>query len=206
MLHNVTAVDYNTAEPVIPYHATDQPIDTNLLLPFGCLIIVHRDKDQVNDGKLDPRGLFGVFIGLADRFDFKKGIKVILPGDVIVETCFFSSDTTYYPWRPVGQRRLLGDGTFGKELETNVIFEGEVDFDDRILIPKKILKALDSGHELSDDDDEPMESRGDEPTIPPAVIDATSHASVGADSSASEASHTPINLDMKLLNTKTGNW
>ena len=88
MLHNVSAVDYNTSVPIIPYHATDQPIDKNLLIPFVCLIIVHCDKDQVNDGKLDPRGLCGTFIGLADRFDFKKGIKVILPGDVIIETCF----------------------------------------------------------------------------------------------------------------------
>jgi transposase InsO family protein len=70
MLHNVSAIDYGTSVAVIPYHATNQTIDTNLLLPFGCLIIVHRDKDQVNDGKLDPRGLYGVFIGLADRFDF----------------------------------------------------------------------------------------------------------------------------------------
>jgi hypothetical protein len=201
MLHNVSAIDYGTSVPVIPYHATNQTIDTNLLLPFGCLIIVHRDKDQVNDGKLDPRGLYGVFIGLADRYDFKKGIKVILPGDVIIETCFFTSDTTYYPWRPVGQRRLLRDGTFGKELETSSIFKGEVDFDERILISKKVLKELDA-HDFPDDGDEPMATPGDEPTILPTVTDATSCANDGAASSASDTSHTPINMDLKLLDKK----
>jgi hypothetical protein len=194
MLHNVSAVDYKTSEPIIPYHATDQPIDKNLLLPFGCLVVVHRDKDQVKDGKLDQRGQFGAFIGLADRFEFKKGIKVMLPGDVIVETCFFTSDETYFPWRPAGQRRLLRDGTFGQELETNAIFRGELDFDERLLISKKMLEMLDrpSGEDLSDDDDELL--------MTPAVVDATSRASDGAASSASDVSHASIDLDLELLN------
>ena len=98
----------------------------------------------------------------------------------------------------------MRDGTFGKELEMSSIFKGEVDFDERILIPKKILKALDrsSEHYLSDDGDELMVTPGDEPTILPTVIDATSRASDGAASSASDVPYIPINTDVKLLDKK----
>ena len=66
------------------------------------------------------------------------------------------------------------------------------------------MKALDrsSGHDLAIDGDEHMMTLGDDPTILPTVIDATSRASDGAASSASDVRHIPINTDLKLLDKK----
>ncbi len=125
MLANITAVDYNTSTPFIPLLLTEAHIDKRKILPFGCLAIVHRSKEQVIGGKLDVRGIIGAFIGLADNDSFKLGIKVLAPDGTIISTAFYTFDETYFPWRKAGERRLHNDGTFGSELETSSVYRDQ---------------------------------------------------------------------------------
>jgi len=186
VLHNISAHGYNTKTPSIPFFATKQTIDKKLLLPFGCLIIVHRDKAQVVDGKLDPRGLFGVFIGLADEYEFKKGIKVLLPNGEIIQTCFFTSDIAYFPWRLPGQRRLLSDGTFGKEIETSMIFPQEPPFEENLLFTKRDLDLDDSVDDVSPPTLYILEP-SPSPQISTSPISAPTEITTGASTSSANA-------------------
>jgi hypothetical protein len=188
MLHNVSAVDYKT-QPRIPFHILDKSIDNNLLIPFGCLVTIHRDKSQVHDGKLDPRGVFGAFIGLADQFSFKKGIKVYTRNNVIIETCFFSYDDTLYPWRPAGQRRLLSDGTFGQEIETNDIFKTESIFDENELFVKDDMALFDANFNAVLEPKPVLSPILDVPLLP-TLRDASTTSQTSSDDEVSIASVT----------------
>ena len=131
--------------------------------------LLFTEKGQVADGKLDPRGLFGAFCGLADRDNFKKGIVVRLTNGTIAETCFFTFDLSYFPWRLPGERRLLSDGTFGSEAETSTFEKKELfddtklfdDFDLGITPDKSIFEADNTAKKRPGDlmmkDDEPKD-------------------------------------------------
>ena len=122
LLNNIMATRCNQAsKAVIPLLALNVKIDYASLLPFGCLIMCHRAKEQVTDGYCDTRGVAGAFVGYS-WMDDVKGLMVYLASGKIVTTVFWKADATYFPWRPDGQRRLLPDGSFGDEGETARIF------------------------------------------------------------------------------------
>ena len=105
----------------MPWHRLKLPLDIGALYPFGCLVIVHRAKEQCADGYLDQRGEPGAFVGWAWQ-DGVKGIAVCMPDYRVIHCVFYKADVSYFPWRPDGQRRLHGDGTFGDEGETARVF------------------------------------------------------------------------------------
>ena len=95
------------------------------LKPFGSLLYVLLDKDQVKDWKFDPRAGACIFIGPGETegrkgvigytFDFRnKGRK----GRVVYSSQFWS-DPTFFPFRNAGEERVtsLSCGVFlsGKE-------------------------------------------------------------------------------------------
>ena len=122
VLNNFLATKYNTPGVFVPWHKLGVPLDVEGLLPFGCLVIMHKAKEQVDDGYVDQRGEYGVFVGWAHQ-EGEKAISVLKPNEKYPEnTVFYKADVSYFPWRPDGQRRLLNDGTFGDEGETVRIF------------------------------------------------------------------------------------
>ena len=125
LLNNFLATKYNKPdECMVPWNELDISLDQDALLPFGCQVVVHRAKEQVDDGHVDGRGLAGCFVGWK-ILEGEKAVSVLMPNDEIIDTAFFKADITYFPWRPDGQRRLLNNGTFGDEgeKETARIFE-----------------------------------------------------------------------------------
>ena len=122
LLNNMMATRYNQgSKAIIPLLALGVKIDFASLLPFGCLVMCHRAKEQVKDGYCDTRGVEGAFVGYS-WMDDVKGLMVYLSTGKIVTTVFWKADATYFPWRPDGQRRLKSDGSFGDEGETARVF------------------------------------------------------------------------------------
>ena len=122
LLNNMMATRYNQgSKAIIPLLALGVKIDFASLLPFGCLVMCHRAKEQVKDGYCDTRGVEGAFVGYS-WMDGVKGLMVYLSTGKIVTTVFWKADATYFPWRPDGQRRLKSDGSFGDEGETARVF------------------------------------------------------------------------------------
>ena len=176
VLNNYLATKYNTPEVFVPwYQIPGMTLDVDALLPFGCLVIAHKAKEQVEDGYCDQRGVAGAFVGWS-LHDGIKAITVLLPGNKIEHTVFYKADPSYYPWRPDGQRRLLNDGTFGDEGETARVFAD---------IPKafkwsELLKAF-------DDDDDTVEVTDTLETVDDVEDDPASNA-VGQESTTPSAS------------------
>ena len=122
VLNNFLATKYNTPDAFVPWYSVEGvTMDVDAMLPFGCLVVVHKAKEQVQDGYCDQRGEAGAFVGWAYQ-EGVKAVSVLLPGDKLVHTVFYKADVAYFPWRPDGQRRLLDDGTFGGERETARVF------------------------------------------------------------------------------------
>ena len=82
------------------------------LKPFGSLLYVLYDKDQVKEWKFDPRAGACIFIGPGETegrkgvigytFDFRnKGRK----GKVVYSSLFWS-DPTFFPFRNAGEERV----------------------------------------------------------------------------------------------------
>ena len=117
------AVDYTSHNDAhVPWMSLSSSLDYEHLYIFGCLVIMQQGKDEVNDGKLDPRGIIGCFVGWGLQ-DGRKAILVYTESPVLVRASWLISvDETYFPLRPDGQRRLLSDGAFGYERETASIF------------------------------------------------------------------------------------
>ena len=137
VLNNHMAVDYTSHDDAhVPWMSLSSSLDYEHLYIFGCLVIMHQGKDEVNDGKLDPRGVAGCFVGWGLQ-DGRKAILVYTESPVLVRaSCFFSVDETYFPLRPDGQRRLLSDGTFGSEGETASIFSKSSTHDPKAYMPE----------------------------------------------------------------------
>ena len=93
----------------------------SLLLPFGCFVIIFKTKKQVEEGKLDSRGLYGIFIGKCIAQGV-KGIRVLTDMGNIEESCIWKSYWNVLPWRQPGNRMLLSSGVFGNEKETTALF------------------------------------------------------------------------------------
>ena len=91
------------SKAVIPLLALDVKIDYASLLPFGCLIMRHRAKEQVMDGYCDTRGVAGVFVGYS-WMDDVKGLMVYFASRKIVTTVF-APRTHSGPRRSRGRRR-----------------------------------------------------------------------------------------------------
>ena len=67
VLNNHRAVDYTSHDDAhLPWISLSSSLDFEHLYLFGCLVIMHQGKAEVNDGKLDPRGVAGCFVGLTD--------------------------------------------------------------------------------------------------------------------------------------------
>ena len=93
-------------------------------------------QGEVDDGKLDPRGVAGCFVGWGLQ-EGRKAILVYTENPVQVRaSCFFSVDETYFPLRFQGRRRLLSDGTFGSEGETASIFSKSSTHDPKAYMPE----------------------------------------------------------------------
>ena len=122
LLNNMMATRYNQgSKAIIPLLALGVKIDFASLLPFGCLVMCHRAKEQVKDGYCDTCGVEGAFVGYS-WMDDVKGLVVYPSTGKIVTTVFWKADATYLPWRPDGQRRLKSDGSFGDEGRTARVF------------------------------------------------------------------------------------
>ena len=64
VLNNHMAVDYTSHDDAhVPWMSLSSSLDLEHLYIFGCLVIMHQGKDDVDDGKLDPRGVAGCFVG-----------------------------------------------------------------------------------------------------------------------------------------------
>ena len=97
LLNNIMATRCNQAsKAVIPLLALNVKIDYASLLPFGCLIMCHRAKEQVTDGYCDTRGVAGAFVGYS-WMDDVKGLMVYLASGKIVTTVFWKAHATYFP-------------------------------------------------------------------------------------------------------------
>ena len=160
LLNNMMATRYNQgSKAIIPLLALGVKIDFASLLPFGCLVMCHRAKEQVKDGYCDTRGVEGAFVGYS-WMDGVKGLMVYLSTGKIVTTVFWKADATYFPWRPDGQRRLKSDGSFGDEGETARVFSqipgpysfneilegaGDIDQEEEISVPNQATQATAGG-------------------------------------------------------------
>ena len=105
VLNNHMAVDYTSHDDAhVPRVFLSASLDYANLYIFGCLVIMHQGKEEVGDGKLDPRGVAGCFVGWGSQ-EGRKAILVYTENPVQVRaSCFFSVDETYFSLRPEGQR------------------------------------------------------------------------------------------------------
>jgi hypothetical protein len=147
ILNNHMATDYTDDEKAfIPWQSVIKSLDVKQLYIFGCLIIMHASKEQVEDGKLDPRGVPAVFVGWGIQ-EGKKAIacytEQLYKGENVHYVCFYAVDETYFPMRPAGQRRLLADGTFGSEGETAGVFDNTTqNYDSGEFMPEPYVSSL----------------------------------------------------------------
>ena len=117
-LCNHMASEYKVnATAQIPYMSLGMTYMREFMFPFGCLVWIHKSKQKVEDGKLDVRAIYAIYIGVG-MTQGVKGIKVLTSSGHIETSIHYGVDKTYFPWRPEGNRRLLPDGTFGRDLET----------------------------------------------------------------------------------------
>ena len=55
----------------VPWMSLSSSLDYEHLYVFGCLVTMHQGKDEVDDGKLDPRGIavfFSLYTTVARQF------------------------------------------------------------------------------------------------------------------------------------------
>ena len=77
ILNNCMATQYkSSATAHIPWMSVGMKYPLSLLLPFGCFVIIFKTKKQVADGKLDSRGVYGIFIGNC-IVQGVKGVRVL---------------------------------------------------------------------------------------------------------------------------------
>ena len=88
LLSSMMATRYNQgSKAIIPLLALGVKIDVASLLPFGCLVMCHRAKEQVKDGYCGTRGVGGAFVGYS-RMDDAKGLVAYLPTGKNCQYCF----------------------------------------------------------------------------------------------------------------------
>ena len=64
VLNDHMAVDYTSHDDAhVPWMSLSYSLDFEHRYIFGCLVIMQQGKDEVDDGKLDPRGVAGCVVG-----------------------------------------------------------------------------------------------------------------------------------------------
>ena len=99
-LCNHMASEYKVnATAQIPYMSLGMTYMREFMFPFGCLVWIHRSKQKVEDGKLDVRANYAIYIGVG-MTQGVKGIKVLTSSGHIETSIHYGVDKTYFPWRP----------------------------------------------------------------------------------------------------------
>ena len=147
-----------------PLHMiTENKVSLSHLLPFGSLLYIALDKEQIRDPKFDPRAQATVYLGHGSHegrkcvkgysFDFRnKGHK----GRIMYSTNVYS-DPTYFPFRKSGEERVVS-------LSGASYMSGKEKLDQEIPIPPEVeewgnLAEMQYENQTSDDQQELTESQ-----------------------------------------------
>ena len=104
---------------------TGEKVSQTHILPFGCLLYIAKDKEQMADAKFDSKAIATAYVShgyLQGRkcvkeytVDFKNKGKI---GSVLFNTSYWA-DPTLFPFRKTGEERVtslsVGRCTSGKE-------------------------------------------------------------------------------------------